>query len=244
MSSDAQLSPVLNSEVLDACEAAVGHRFGDRSLLQAALTHSSAARTRLESNERLEFLGDALLGAVVCHRLYELYPSSPEGELTRIKSIVVSRSICARLTRRLRLQDYLAVGKGILAQDRIPKSILAALFEAIVAAIYLDGGFAAVREFVLREVEQEIVNATESLIGVNYKSLLQQQAQREGGAPPSYVVLDEQGPDHSKCFKVSAAIADRRFAAAWGASKKQAEQRAAQNAIAELEGNPAPHPPY
>ena len=108
----------------------------------------------------------------------------------------------------------------------------------------LDAGYAAAEEFILREVEREIVSAAESLIGVNYKSLLQQQAQREGGAPPSYVVLDEQGPDHSKCFKVSAAIGDRRFTAAWGASKKQAEQRAAQNAIAELDGNPSPHSPF
>jgi ribonuclease-3 len=231
----------VTDEQFDACESAIGYRFRDRALLRQALTHSSAARTRLESNERLEFLGDALLGAIVCERLFELFPDREEGELTRIKSVVVSRAGCARVTRKLDLQRFLLTGKGIVSQQRVPGSILAAVFEAVVAAIYLDGGFAAVREFVLREAREEITDAAISAIGVNYKSVLQQHAQRVTGETPGYIVLDEQGPDHSKCFKVSAVIGARSFPAAWGPSKKEAEQRAAQNAMAELDGQPAPH---
>lgn len=231
----------LADERLAACEAALDYRFRDRALLRQALTHASAARTRLESNERLEFLGDALLGAIVCEQLFELFPASDEGELTRIKSVVVSRAGCARLTRRLDLQQFLVTGKGIVTQHRVPGSILAAVFEALVAAIYLDGGYEATREFVLREARDEIAHAAASAIGVNYKSLLQQYAQRVAGETPGYAVLDEQGPDHSKCFKVSAAIGVRAFAPAWGPSKKEAEQRAAQNALAEIDGQPAPH---
>jgi ribonuclease III len=217
----------LTEELLIACETAVQYRFRDRSLLALALTHASIARTRLESNERLEFLGDAILGAVVCEQLYELYPESPEGELTRIKSVVVSRATCARMSRTLGLHQFLLLGKGVVSQDRIQGSILAAVFEALVGAVYLDGGFDAAKQFVIREVEQEIVRAADSATGVNYKSLLQQLAQRSTGQTPVYAVVDEKGPDHSKCFQVAAVIGARTFASAWGPSKKEAEQRAA-----------------
>lgn len=231
----------LTDELRDACEQTIGYRFRDRTLLDLALTHASAAYTRPDSNERLEFLGDALLGAFVCERLFFRYPDSPEGELTRIKSVVVSRAACGRLSRRLQLERFLLVGKGVAVQRRVPNSILAALLEALIGAVYLDGGFEAAREMVLRLVDGEIERAAESLTGVNYKSLLQQHAQRDLGKVPTYAVLDEQGPDHSKCFHVAAVIGSHRFPPAWGPSKKEAEQRAARNALAELDGEPIPH---
>lgn len=221
-----------------ACESTIRYTFHDRGLLERALTHASVASTRLRSNERLEFLGDAVLGAVVCEDLFLRYPESPEGELTRIKSVVVSRASCGRISRKLGLQEFLFVGKGVAVQKHVPNSILAALFEALVGAIYLDGGFEAARDFILRVVDDEINRAAESLTGVNYKSLLQQFAQKDLGRVPTYVVLDEQGPDHSKCFHVAAVIGHRTFDPAWGASKKVAEQRAAQNALVELTGKP------
>ncbi|REJ82057.1 MAG: ribonuclease III [Planctomycetota bacterium] len=231
----------LTEDLLSACEQALQYEFTNRQLLRRALTHASAARTRLESNERLEFLGDSLLGAIVCNELFEKYPGSPEGELTRVKSVVVSRATCCRLADRLGLQNYLLAGRGITIQNHVPDSVLAAQFEALVAAIFLDGGFSAATEFVLREVQGEIERASESATGVNYKSLLQHFGQRDSGEAPRYVVLDEQGPDHSKCFKISAVVAGRRYSAAWGPSKKEAEQRAAENALAELQGESAPH---
>ena len=236
-----KLPTELTEDLLSACEQALQYRFASRKLLRRALTHASAARTRLESNERLEFLGDSLLGAIVCNELFERYPDSPEGELTRIKSVVVSRATCCRLADRLGLQNYLLAGRGITVQHHVPNSVLAAQFEALVAAIFLDGGFSAATGFVLREVRDEIEHASESVTGVNYKSLLQQLGQRDAGETPRYVVLDEQGPDHSKCFKISAIVAGRRYSAAWGPSKKEAEQRAAENALAELKGTKAPH---
>lgn len=233
--------PALGNDVLDACEATLGYRFSDPELLRRCLTHASASRTRLESNERLEFLGDAVLGVVVCEALYDRYPESPEGELTRIKSEVVSRSTCARMSRRMNLDGYMLLGKGIAAHGRIPGSVLAAVFESLIGGIYLDGGFDAARAFVLRCVAEEIALAAGSPNGVNFKSLLQQQSQRELSETPIYMVLDEKGPDHLKCFKVSAVVGSKSFAPAWGPSKKEAEQRAAQNALAQIGGIEVPH---
>ncbi|MBX3441221.1 MAG: ribonuclease III [Planctomyces sp.] len=231
----------LTDDVLDSCQSTLGYRFSDLALLRRCLTHASASRTRLESNERLEFLGDAVLGVVVCEALYDRYPDAPEGELTRIKSEVVSRSTCARMSRKLGLDDYLLLGKGISAHGRIPGSVSAAVFEALIGGIYLDGGFDAARAFVLRCVPDEIGAVAGSPNGVNFKSLLQQQSQREFGETPVYTVLDEKGPDHLKCFKVSARVGARLFSPAWGPSKKEAEQRAAQNALAQIGGIEIPN---
>jgi ribonuclease-3 len=206
-----------------------------------ALTHASVARTRIESNERLEFLGDAILGTIICEALYHRYPEFPEGELTRIKSSLVSRTTCAVVAGQLGLDRFLMLGKGLLTHNHIPSSILAGVFESVVAAIYLDGGFEAVRPFVERAMAGELDQESEPQLTRNYKSLLQQMSQKQFGATPLYHVLDEKGPDHSKCFKISAMIGSQVFPAAWGASKKEAEQRAALNALCEIEGKIAPH---
>ena len=234
-------SDPLAPAALAECEQILGYAFADRGLLGRCLTHASAARTRLESNERLEFLGDAILGAVVCEMLYELFPESSEGELTRIKSVVVSRNTCARLIQEMRLSPYLILGKGIATHLQMPTSILATAFEALIGGIYLDGGYAASREFVRRVIADDVTSAADSAIGVNYKSLFQQKTQRIFGETPVYDVMDEQGPDHSKAFKVLARVGERSFPPAWGSSKKMAEQRAAHNALSELDGEPLPH---
>ncbi|MBX3436343.1 MAG: ribonuclease III [Planctomycetaceae bacterium] len=225
----------LTDEVLAACESALGYRFNCRRILRQALTHASISRTRLESNERLEFLGDAILGGIVCEELFQRYPESPEGELTRIKSVIVSRVTCAHITHRLRLDEFLLLGKGLLSGGRIPGSIAAAVFEALIGAMYLDGGRDVVRDFVLRCLDDQITQVAESATGVNHKSVLQQLAQKSFGETPVYHVLDEKGPDHSKCFQVAASIGTRMYPAAWGPSKKEAEQRAANNALDQLE---------
>ena len=200
----------------------------------AALTHSSGATSRVESNERLEFLGDAILGMVVCQELFHSYPDLLEGELTRIKSVVVSRETCAAVSEQLGLEECLFLGKGMTAQSSIPKSLLADVFESLIAAIYLDGGFDAARDFIERHVFAFIQPVADGDAGGNYKSDLQHYAQRVFGRTPTYLMLDEQGPDHEKNFQIAACIGDQQFDAAWGQSKKQAEQMAAQNALRQL----------
>ncbi len=222
--------------MLDECEAVLQYQFHDRELLSRCLTHASVAKTRLASNERLEFLGDAILGMIVCELLFHLYPEDTEGELTRIKSIVVSRATCAKVSQRLNLDRFLFLGKGLTMHQRIPTSIMAAIPESLIAGIYLDGGMQAARDFIERLLAPEIERAARSTHGRNYKSLLQQLAQKSSGETPVYRLLDEKGPDHSKCFNISAVIGARTFPDAWGASKKEAEQNAAQNALIEIQG--------
>ncbi|MDA1211353.1 MAG: ribonuclease III [Planctomycetota bacterium] len=221
---------------LTACEELIGYRFHDRRHLQLALTHTSAAKTRTESNERLEFLGDAILGAIVCSLLYRTYTTSLEGELTRLKSMLVSRSTCARVGQRWGFEQFLIMGKGLSSEETLPSSILAGVVESLIGACYLDGGIDAARSVVMKLMEDDLSVVTDSTEGKNYKSLLQQIAQKHLNETPVYRLLDEQGPDHSKCFKVSAVVGHRIFPAAWGPNKKEAEQRAAQNALDELEG--------
>jgi ribonuclease-3 len=228
--------------VLKGCEARIGYEFSDKSLLRSALTHASGALHRLGSNERLEFLGDAILGAVVCDLLYHQYPEYLEGDLTRLKSIVVSRQTCAKISEFLGMEEFLILGKGMTTHPSVPPSLLADVFESLIAAIYLDGGMKPAREFIEKHVGAEIELAAEGEMGGNYKSLLQQFAQREHGTTPVYQLLDEKGPDHSKCFKISAQVGSNRYQAAWGRNKKEAEQRAARNALHELNGQPPPFP--
>ncbi len=224
----------MNPEVLDRCQAAIDYRFKDPSLLACALTHASIAPTRLQSNERLEFLGDAILGMVVCRYLFDHYQEYLEGELTKIKSAVVSRKTCADISEKLGLPQFMFLGNGIAARNKLPLSLSAAVLESLIAAIALDGGIEPVTQFILKHMVAEIDAAVASEHQNNYKSQLQQHAQRASGATPSYELLDEKGPDHSKCFEVAVNIAGRRYTSAWGPSKKDAEQRAAYNALVDL----------
>jgi ribonuclease-3 len=198
----------------EECQEVLDYRFSDLNLLREALTHASGANHRLVSNERLEFLGDAILGAIVCDLLFRKFAEYLEGDLTKIKSIVVSRHICAKITQDLGIDEFLMIGKGMGSHTQTPSSVLADVFESLIGAIYLDGGMEEARRFVARHIEPEIVAAVEGQDSLNYKSNLQQFAQREYGATPTYLLLDEKGPDHSKCFKISARIGERRYAPA------------------------------
>jgi ribonuclease-3 len=218
----------------------LAYRFRDLTLLREALTHASGADHRLTSNERLEFLGDAILGAAVCALIFRKFPDYLEGDLTKIKSNVVSRQTCAKISAELGLKRFLVIGKGMSTHAQTPQSVLADVFESLIGAIYLDGGMEAAEEFIIRHIEPEIDAAAEGHGGWNCKSNLQQVAQREFGETPTYLLLDEKGPDHSKCFQISALIGGRRFASAWGRNKKEAEQRAALNALCQLSGEPLP----
>jgi len=215
----------------DAAHQVLGYLFRDTALLRAALTHASSADHRLQSNERLEFLGDAILGYVVCEELYHAYPDLLEGDLTKIKSVVVSRRTCAEITQSIHLEDLLNLGKGMTSRPGLPSSVAAAVFESIIAAIYLDGGMDAAREFILRHLRPYIDDAANSEHQQNFKSVLQQLAQQCLEHPVTYVLLDAKGPDHAKAFEVCVEIDGRRFDSAWANNKKQAEQAAALGAL-------------
>jgi ribonuclease III len=233
--------PVPDISLLEKLQQRINYRFKDQNMLLAALTHASGAEHRLGSNERLEFLGDAILGAVVCEMLFHQFPEFLEGDLTRIKSIVVSRQTCAKMSEVLGMQEFLILGKGMTTHPSVPTSLLADVFESLVAAIYLDGGDVAARKFITDAISPEIELAADGETGNNYKSLLQQLAQREHGTTPTYQLLDEKGPDHSKCFKVAAQVGGNRYQSAWGRNKKEAEQRAARNALSQLGGQTPPY---
>jgi ribonuclease-3 len=228
-------------KVLEECQECLHYEFDDPNLLLSALTHASSADSRVVSNERLEFLGDSVLGLVVCEQLYTSYPKLLEGELTKIKSVVVSRTTCARVAGTLGMERFLILGKGMATQPKIPRSVMADVFESLIAAIYLDGGLEQAKQFILRHLQPEIDGAANGREGGNFKSQLQQMAQREFGATPTYEMLEERGPDHSKLFRVAAIVKNQQYPAAWGSNKKEAEQRAALNALCRLEDRAAPY---
>jgi ribonuclease-3 len=224
----------VTSDLQQRAEKVLGYSFQKPELLKEALTHASIAETRLHSNERMEFLGDAVLDLIVCEALYKKFPELLEGDLTKIKSAVVSRRTCAEVSKETGLIDLLIIGKGISSRDQMPSSLAAAVYESIVAAIYLDGGFDVVKEYVLRTMNPKIEDISSNAHQQNYKAVLQQHAQQVLGATPQYELLDEKGPDHSKCFEVCVCVDGRRFTSAWGPNKKMAEQKAALLALEEL----------
>lgn len=217
---------------LELCQDAIGYRFRDPALLARALTHSSNKPELGSSNERLEFLGDAILGMVVSEHLFNTYPEHTEGDLTTVKSVVVSQRTLARQGRALRLDEFLSVGRGMTRGRRLPNSVVANVLEALVAAVYLDRGFEAARRFVLRLLALEIEQAEQSKHKKNFKSVLQQLVQRECGCTPAYRVIEESGPDHAKSFRVVTLIGGVEYGTGWGHNKKEAEQHSARESLA------------
>ncbi len=224
----------MNQENLRQIEQILGYHFDDTRLLDKAFCHSSEVDNRAQSNERLEFLGDAILGAIICQRLFKKFPMYLEGDLTKIKSALVSRRICAEISKNLALQQFLKVGKDMSNSSALSGSLAAGLLEAVIAAIYVDGGFEAANDFIGRNFDELIEQTNAKQTHGNFKSLLQQYAQERFSTTPVYELLDEKGPDHNKCFETEAVIADRHFPSAWGTNKKEAEQKAALNALVAL----------
>jgi ribonuclease-3 len=221
-------------------ETILGHSFRDPSLLERARSHSSLKQQTGLSNERLEFLGDAVISLVVSDYLYRAYPDAPEGELTQVKSVVVSRQWMTRICDMLGLEKYLLVGKGLDA-DSLPLSVRGNLVEALIGALYVDGGVGVAERFITRIFLPAILAATAvpEQRG-DFKSLLQQLVQKRGGRNPDYKCLRVDGPDHDKTFWVAACIDDRVFPAGWGRRKKDAEQEAARLAYCTLKWEERP----
>ncbi|MGN0968074.1 MAG: ribonuclease III [Oscillospiraceae bacterium] len=214
-------------------EERLGYQFKNRSLLENALTHSSYANEHRESgissNERLEFLGDSVLGMVVADHLYREHPQMPEGELTRTRAALVCEGSLVEVARALELGNYLRLGKGEDAGGgRERPSILADATEAVLAAIYLDGGIAQAR----RAIRVLILgNEEEMSASRDYKTALQELVQRENGQKLTYRLVGEEGPDHAKRFSVEVELNGKTVGAGEGRTKKAAEQNAARAAI-------------
>jgi len=216
------------------CEERIGYRFKDPILLFQALTHSSIKTFDNPSNERLEFLGDSVLGLVMTEFLYNFFQNHDEGDLTQIKSVVVSTSVLARESERLSLDQSYSVGKGVIRKRKLPVSLLANVFEAVVAAIYKDAGLEPARRFVIRNLYHQALAVAENRHKRNYKSILQQYAQKEMNITPTYRVVAEKGPDHFKSFEVVAMVGKRKYRSGMGRSKKEAEQIAARETFKAL----------
>ena len=255
------------------CESKIQYHFNNQSLLKQALTHSSCSNTHIESNERLEFLGDSTLGFVISDLLFKQFPLMAEGDLSKLKATIVSRKTCKKVATRLELNRFLFIGKGLTS---IPDSLIANVMESVIGAIYLDGGYENVRSFIENNFQQEIdsffapsVNSNSSLFSSenhettnktlikanvnsldillyslddNFKAKLQTKIHHDFPTlTPEYLLLDEKGPARNRCFKIAVKIGERQFQAAWGMSKKATEQRAAENAICQLQGIAPPH---
>jgi ribonuclease-3 len=215
-------------------EERLGYQFRDRSLLENALTHSSYANEHrdagITSNERLEFLGDSVLGMVVADHLYRAYPNRPEGELTRTRAALVCESSLVEVARALELGRYLRLGKGEDGDGgRERPSILADATEAVLAAIYLDGGITQARRVIRALI---LTNEEELGASRDYKTILQELVQRESGRTLTYRLVRAEGPDHAKRFSVEVELNGKSVGAGVGRTKKAAEQNAAKAAIA------------
>jgi ribonuclease-3 len=219
-------------------ETIIGYVFENKGLLLNALVHRSFANEYKErvlpNNERLEFLGDSILGLVVADYLYHRLPSYPEGILSQLRSRLVDAPACLKYMQKLKLSDFVLLGRGErMAEGRSRASIMADAFEALVGAIYLDGGLTIVKSFILCHFEEEATEAIGSPPR-NFKAELQDYSQRKYQKVPIYKVAGETGPDHSKIFHVIVYVEDKETGIGLGASKKEAEQRAAFDALSKM----------
>ena len=222
----------------------IGYTFKKEHILMEAMTHSSFANEwkhrRMHDNERLEFLGDSVLGLIISHYIFETYHHLPEGELTKVRANVVCEASLALKARRINIGTYLLLGRGEeTSGGRDRESILADGLESLIAAIYLDGGFEIARSFVLDNFRDLIDLAANGDLMTDYKTKLQEiwQSGQQGSTQEKieYGVVDEQGPDHNKTFYVEVRAGDQTLGAGNGKNKKEAEQRAAKSAISFLD---------
>jgi ribonuclease-3 len=226
-----------------ALESKLGYRFRNPDLLRQAVTHRSHVHVtgmeRLESNERLEFLGDSVLGMVVNEFLYRRFLDKEEGDLTKIKSLLVCGSTLSKIALRVGLGEYLLLSRSEAGTGgRKRDSILADAMEAVIGAVYLDGGLEAAAELIRTQVLVNVNETIQERTRRNYKSLLQEKLQARYKIPPRYKVSYTTGPDHARRFTVKVTLKGTVLGVGTGASKKQAEQRAAETALTRLEELP------
>ncbi len=223
-------------KILHEFERRIGYRFKNINLLNTALCHPSYLHENQikdqEHYERMEFLGDSVLGLIVCEHIYEEFPHYNEGGLSDIKSHVVSEKQLAGCAKRLDLGKYILFGAGeARTGGRRKSSILANVFEAVLGAIFLDGGFLKAKAYLLRHAKEDIIIHPPERESSNYKGILQKYCQSYFAADPHYRVVAEKGPSHSRRFEIEVWVKDHKLGGADGRSKKDAEQRAAASSI-------------
>ncbi len=221
---------------LSELENRINYWFKDKELLKQALAHSSYVKEHMhcktESNERLEFLGDAFIDAICGEELYHRCPHSEEGRLTKLRAAVVCERALAKQAQKIEIGKYLLMGHGEEKQGgRHRESIMADAVEALIGAIYLDGGYDAARDAFLMLSKDMIDDAIKGRLMKDYKSAIQEQVQAVGGGKLIYKVNREEGPDHNKTFYIDLFLEDNRIGTGSGKNKKQAEQQAAKEAI-------------
>jgi ribonuclease-3 len=221
-------------------ESKIGYVFKDKNLLALAFIHRSFVNENRDAfghNERLEFLGDSILGMLIAEYLYLQLPKTPEGELSCFRSKLVEANSCVQYIQKLDIGQFILLGKGERMNDgRGRETILADLFEAIIGAILLDGGIEAARNFLFNNFLDDIQHTLSTPI-YNWKAQLQDFCQRKFQKTPVYQVLEESGPDHSKIFTISVIINDQEMGYGEGSSKKEAQQAAAADALSRLKSN-------
>ena len=242
LSSDPLVLPrsLSNQERVEALEQALGMKFSNPLLLREALTHRSYLNEidqAWPSNERLEFLGDAVLGMISTDYLFRRFPDLGEGELTNLRSALVRTETLARFAQSIRLGRYLFLGRGEeMSSGRRRPGGLACAFEALLGAIYLDQGFDSVRKFALGFLEPELTAVLEGRLHKNAKSVLQELVQARMQQTPAYFLVEEAGPDHAKAFTVEVRVGNRVLGRGQDRSKRGAEQAAAERALENLNG--------
>lgn len=225
---------------LVAIEKKIGYQFKNKELLLQAFVHRSYVNEQkgknLSHNERLEFLGDSILGLVVSEYLYQRLPDQAEGRLSQIRSHLIDAQSCAQFLQKLHLADAILLGRGEkMSEGHAKVSILADVFEALIAAIYLDGGLEAVKRFLFHSFSEQMEAALEGP-SRNFKAELQDFSLRQMQKAPLYRIMEESGPDHAKRFKISVFLGEIEAGSGEGASKKEAEQKAACDALSKMEG--------
>ena len=230
---------------IDLLAKRLGHEFHDRALLRQAMVHRSFLNENpgqpVESNERLEFLGDAVLDSVISRRLYDDYPAASEGWLTEVRSILVRNETLAILAQNYDLGRYLVMGKGVEAQDgRRRPAILGRTFEAVLGAVYLDGGWRAAQRVILHALADQLQAIAIAGLERDPKSLLQQACQAEWHATPRYLTVEERGPAHEREFRVQVHVNGKVLGDGEGLSKQAAEKAAAEVALRALPADAIP----
>ena len=232
----ARKAPPSATSPLDRFQEIIGYRFRSQDLLRQALTHKSSIPSEdalgLLSNERLEFLGDAVLNCIVTEHLFHVYPDRPEGQLSKIKSLIVSRKILGEIALAFDVGSYISFGVSEeKTGGRSRLSISSNAFEAILGAVFLDGGYKPSKEFLTRFLFGRINEFLEDESNINYKSIILEMSQRDGFGMPRYSTVSASGPDHAKVFTVRIEVAGVVLGEGVGPNKKLAQQTAAQNAL-------------
>ena len=214
----------------------IGYKFKDQELLKKALTHTSYAyEHNVESNEKLEFLGDSILEFISSIYLYKNYPKLKEGEMTKVRATVVCEKSLYKVAKKHNFSDFLYLGKSErLSGGENRPAILADSVEAIIAAIYLDGGLEEARRFIEENLKEEIEIASKHVGQKDYKTVLQEKLQEHGEVKIVYTIINEKGPDHDKIFEAEVECNGKQLAVGTGKSKKQAEMQAAKKALESL----------